>query len=116
MLAGSEAKATRWILLGLILGGFAHHFLKPPDGEEAEVLLGLAFGAASAAVSVFGCSKYARGKGQEPAWGLFGIIGLAGLLVLLFLEDNYKCCKVFGETCTHGGVKEKPEDWSSRAA
>ena len=37
---------------------------------------------------VSGCFMYALGKGQSPYWGILGILGPAGLLVLYCLKDR----------------------------
>jgi hypothetical protein len=114
MLARSESKATRWILLGLVVTGMARVLLTPEDGASPSILPGLVCLVVGTGVSILGCTIYARGKGQDAWFGLAGIFGFIGLLGLLFMTDNYKCCKKGGESCTHG--REKKQDWSSRAA
>ena len=37
-----------------------------------------------------GLAFYAKAKGRHPAWGVFGLIGLPGLLVLACLKDLAK--------------------------
>jgi hypothetical protein len=111
MLAGSESKATRWILGGMVAAGVGRAM---SNGEDASVFPGVLLILAGLGLSIWGCTLYARGKGQDSWFGLFGILGLIGLIVLVFIEDKYKCCKQGGENCTHG--REKKKDWSSKAA
>jgi hypothetical protein len=43
-----------------------------------------------AALFLWGCSQYARGKGYSPYWGALGLLYILGLLVLVFMPDKHK--------------------------
>ena len=37
-----------------------------------------------------GLAYYAKAKGRNPAWGLFGLLSIIGLIILYFLPDKLK--------------------------
>ena len=39
---------------------------------------------------VWGCSQYAKAKGQSPYWGALGVLYILGFVVLFFLPDRHK--------------------------
>ena len=55
---------------------------EPPDGISLALLIG------GTALAITGFALYAKAKGRSPAWGLAGLVGLPGLLVLAVLKDR----------------------------
>ena len=45
---------------------------------------------AAAALFLWGCSQYAKGKGYSGWWGALGLLYLIGLVVLVFMRDRHK--------------------------
>lgn len=35
-----------------------------------------------------GLAYYAKGKGRHPAWGLFGLLSIIGVIILACMKDN----------------------------
>jgi hypothetical protein len=72
-----------WILL--TIGGFeASHSGSAAIGAAIALIL------TGATLFVYGCAKYARGKGHSPYWGAFGLLWLPGFIVLACLSDRHK--------------------------
>ncbi len=57
-----------------------------PEGSLNSVALLLLLVGTALAITGFG--YYAKAKGRSMAWGLFGFIGLPGLLALAILKDR----------------------------
>jgi len=43
-----------------------------------------------AALFIWGCVQYSKGKGHSGYWGALGLFWLLGLVVLVFLPDRHK--------------------------
>jgi len=43
---------------------------------------------AASAVLIFACRAFAKGKGYSSAFGYLGLLGLAGVVILMFFPDR----------------------------
>jgi urea transport system ATP-binding protein len=60
----------------------------PDAGPGGIGLVGIVIGLVGTGVLVWGCTHYARGKGHAWTVGLLAILGLVGLIVLVYLRDR----------------------------
>ena len=81
MLPEEKRKTNMGVGMGILLQLVAGT-LKAPLAPFV-VLLGLA-------CFIWGCSRYMRGKGHHPAWGLLGLLSIIGLVILIFFPDRHK--------------------------
>ncbi len=57
--------------------------------DDKFVLVGLGIILLGAALLCIGFGFYAKAKGHNPAWGIVGMFGLIGLIILALLPDNH---------------------------
>lgn len=95
MIRAYDRKAYTGITAGVltnvgsrIVGGVAMADPKSPD--LALLCLSLVGTLVGLALTVWGCSWYARAKGQHWVWGFLGMLSLFGFIILMFVPDNYK--------------------------
>lgn len=69
---------------GLLLQSFAASYTWPPS----LVLTGNLLLLAGTALLLAGLAFYAKAKGRHPAWGLFGLLSIVGVIVLGILPDR----------------------------
>ena len=69
------------IILQII--GYVMNGQSPEPNQVAVVLL-----LVGTALAIAGFGYYAKAKGRSMAWGLFGFLGLIGLVVLALLKDK----------------------------
>ena len=67
----------------LQMGGVAFETERLPYLRGAAALAGTL-------LLIVGLALYAQAKGRHPAWGVFGLAGILGLLVLACLKDRTK--------------------------
>lgn len=77
--------------IGIGLGVLILVFGRAMAGSPSlPVSLNVVISLSGAALYVWGCVQYAKGKGYSGYWGAFGFLWLPGLLVLAFLPDRHK--------------------------
>ena len=90
MLQEYKTKTNIGVGLGILIQ-ICGRVLAGQEGDPAAMpFLGLAVLIVGLCVFIWGCMSYARAKGHHPAWGMFGLMSLIGLLVLYFLKDRHK--------------------------
>lgn len=70
--------------LGLLLQSLAASYAWPPG----QVLTGNLLLLAGTALLLAGLAFYAKAKGRHPAWALFGLLSIIGIIVLGVLRDR----------------------------
>jgi hypothetical protein len=65
-------------------------FLAPVGGAGLFDLFSKIFLLGSLILFVFGCYFYAKGKGYSGDWALLGLLGIVGLIILIFFPDRHK--------------------------
>jgi len=86
MLKEYKLQAILGIWGGFLL--FALGFLVTGKDSSGYLFFGKAIMLCSYALFICGCFMYARGKGRSWYWGILGVLGPLGLLVLYCLMDR----------------------------
>jgi hypothetical protein len=68
-----------------VVNSFTPPFLGASGGLIAKALV-----FTGAAILVWACRYFVRGKGHRQAWGYLGVLGIAGILVLIVMTDRFK--------------------------
>lgn len=94
MIKSYQNKSNLGILLGLLLTyGAVFLFVtagwRPatPEARMSFAMTVLLTRLLGAALFIWGCCMYAKGKGRSGWWGAFGLLSLIGLIVLVCLKD-----------------------------
>ena len=88
MLKKYKYKTIILIILGFILN-LGTFITIGVIGENAPVILGLLF-LLSFFIICTGCIYWAKGKGYHGAWGIIGIFGGLGIMILALFRDKTK--------------------------
>ena len=88
MLKEYRLQAILGIWGGFLL--FTLGFLVMSKHEAGYIFFGNTIMSGSYALFICGCFMYARGKGRSWYWGVLGLLGPLGLLVLYCLMDKSK--------------------------
>jgi len=73
---------------GMILQFAGTYMLRDEGLEEAQALTALVMVVVGTLLSVMGLAFYAKAKGHSAAYGLLGVMGIFGLIVLGSLKDE----------------------------
>jgi len=91
-IAGDSLGAVGQAFVGLLFGillPIARVFEMTESANDISIaLLSGAILFLASAVLVFGCRTFAKGKGYSAAFGYLGLIGLAGVVILMFFPDR----------------------------
>jgi hypothetical protein len=90
MIAEYKSKANKVLIIGFLVWFIGNVFKHPLTSGGQYTTLGVLAWWAGVVVFVYGCSLYAKAKGQHWAWGLLGVLSLIGLIILYFLPDKNK--------------------------
>jgi membrane-bound ClpP family serine protease len=66
--------------------------------SEKSAPVGLVFILVGAALFIWGCVSYAKGKGHSGFLGILGLLHILGLLVLILLPDRHKNGGALGDS------------------
>ena len=89
MLPGTAAKTNIGVGVGLVIQGVGSA-LTDVDGA---LVIGYMVVLIGVVLFIWGCMKYAQGKGHSEWFGFLGLISCLGLLILVFLPDRHKQSK-----------------------
>ncbi len=77
-------------------------FIRTPEGMSTP--LGVIFVLVGTVLLLIGLTFYAKAKGRHPAWCLFGLLSIIGLIILVCLKD--KSVQKASETTTDNMQKQ----------
>ena len=97
-----KSKTNLFILIGIVaqIVGF-----KMGPGPGSIVWL------TGVALFVTGCCYYAKGKGHNGAWGMFGLLSIFGLFILFCMRDKSKSQDSETQVSSQTSSKTSSHDW-----
>ena len=88
MLSGSKTQTNLGVGCGFGLMAIASWYLQVAEGNWVLTAVGVVVGLCGDGLFIWGCTRYAVGKGYHWTFGFFGLLSILGLLILVMLRDK----------------------------